>query len=247
MKYYAVEIQIGADAQPITRSSANVLSSRSNVISADDASVINFITDIVIYSETGESVMKGLPGESLQLFAYLHPFSATLRDIDWSIAEGNDFATIDKDGLLTAIESGEVTVVLDITVAVTGISLDKTSVELTEGESITLAATVSPEDATDKTITWTSSDNTIATVANGVVTALTVGEATITVQAGDQMSSCLVTVKKANGIENSVIENESWPADIHDITGRMVRKGAISTEGLHTGLYFIKGKKVLVK
>lgn len=263
MKYYAVEIQIGADAQPITRSSANVLSSRSNVISADDASVINFITDIVIYSETGESVMKGHPGETLQLFAYLHPFSATLRDIDWSITDGNDFATIDKNGLLTATKSGNVivkatavdgseifdefTVVLDITVEVTGISLDKTSVELIEGESMALIAIVSPEDATDKTVTWTSSNETIATVANGVVTALTVGEVIISVQAGNKTSSCLVTVRKATGIENVVTENELWPADIYDVTGRMIRKDAISTAGLHVGLYFIKGKKVLVE
>lgn len=184
MKYYAVEIQIGADAQPITRSSANVLSSRSNVISADDASVINFITDIVIYSETGESVMKGFPGESLQLFAYLHPFSATLRDIDWSIAEGNDFATIDKNGLLTAIESGEVTV------------------------------------------------RATAVDGSGV------------------FDEFVVTLDlEAEGIspENIYPKNGIWPADIYDITGRMVRKGAISTEGLHAGLYFIKGKKVLVK
>lgn len=184
MKYYAVEIQIGADAQPITRSSANVLSSRSNVISADDASVINFITDIVIYSETGESVMKGLPGETLQLFAYLHPFSATLRDIDWSIAEGNDFATIDKDGLLTAIESGEVTV------------------------------------------------RATAVDGSGV------------------FDEFVVTLDlEAEGIspENIYPKNGIWPADIYDITGRMVRKGAFSTEGLHAGLYFIKGKKVLVK
>ncbi len=184
LRYYAVEIQVEADDQPITRGSDNVLSSRSNVISTDGASVINFIADIVIYSEMGESVMKGYRGETLQLFAYLHPFSATLRDIDWSIVEGSDFATIDKEGLLTAIESGDVTV------------------------------------------------RATAVDGSGV------------------FDEFVVTLDlEAEGIspENICPKNDIWPADIYDITGRMVRKGAISAEGLQPGLYIVKGKKILVK
>lgn len=184
MKYYAVEIQIGADAQPITRSSANVLSSRSNVISTDDASVINFITDIVIYSETGESVMKGHPGETLQLFAYLHPFSATLRDIDWSITDGNDFATIDKNGLLTATKSGNVIV------------------------------------------------KATAVDGSGVF---------------DEFAVTLDLEAEGISPESTYPKNGIWPTDIYDITGRMVRKGTISTEGLQPGLYIVKGKKVIIR
>ena len=83
------------------------------------------------------------------------------------------------------------------TVAVTGISLDQTAMDLTVGQTGTLVATVDPETATDKTVTWSSSDETVATVADGVVTALTAGTATITAKAGDQEATCVVTVAAA--------------------------------------------------
>lgn len=66
----------------------------------------------------------------------------------------------------------------------TGVTLDKTELSLTEGASATLTATVEPENATDKAIVWTSSDNAVATVENGVVTAVKAGTATITAACG---------------------------------------------------------------
>ena len=82
------------------------------------------------------------------------------------------------------------------TVAVTSISLSQTEVALNIGESVTLAATVAPDDATDKTVTWASSDVTVATVTNGVVTAVAAGTATITVTTTDgaKTATCMVTV-----------------------------------------------------
>lgn len=71
------------------------------------------------------------------------------------------------------------------TVAVTGIALDQTSGTLMEGESVTLTATVQPKNASNKTVTWTSSAPTVATVANGVVTAVKTGTATITAKTED--------------------------------------------------------------
>ena len=70
------------------------------------------------------------------------------------------------------------------TVNVTGITLSQTEAAMTVGgETLTLTATVAPDDATDKTVTWTSSDPTVATVADGVVTAVAAGTATITATA----------------------------------------------------------------
>ena len=82
-------------------------------------------------------------------------------------------------------------------VPATGVTLDKTELSLTEGESATLTATVEPENATDKAIVWTSSDNAVATVENGVVTAVKAGTATITAACGSAKAECTVTVTAA--------------------------------------------------
>ena len=89
------------------------------------------------------------------------------------------------------------------TVNVTGITLSQTEAAMTVGgETLTLTATVAPDDATDKTVTWTSSDPTVATVADGVVTAVAAGTATITATAtngtddttDDKTATCTITV-----------------------------------------------------
>lgn len=81
-------------------------------------------------------------------------------------------------------------------VAVESVTLDKSSVELDLNgtTTATLTATVTPDNATDKTVTWTTSDANVATVENGVVTAKKVGTATITAKAGDKSATCEVTV-----------------------------------------------------
>ena len=83
---------------------------------------------------------------------------------------------------------------------VTGIKLDADEMKLSVGDVGTLKATVEPTDATEKTITWTSDKPSIATVdANGNVTGVAVGTATITAQAGGKTATCTVTVSKKAG------------------------------------------------
>ena len=83
-------------------------------------------------------------------------------------------------------------------IAVTGVSLDKTSLTVKVGKTASLIATVKPENASDKAVTWTSDDETIATVDNsGLVTAVSPGTVTITVTTADGgfFDSCIVTVE----------------------------------------------------
>ena len=84
------------------------------------------------------------------------------------------------------------------TVKVTGIALDKTEVTIKEGEKTTLTATITPSDATTKDITWTSDNETVATVTDGVVSGLSAGSATITATTvdGEFTASCVVTVNE---------------------------------------------------
>ena len=80
-------------------------------------------------------------------------------------------------------------------VDVTAISLDKSEVTLVEGEEVTLEATVTPANATNSTVTWTTSKEAVATVDNGLVKAVAAGEAVITAEAGGKTATCVVTVE----------------------------------------------------
>lgn len=80
-------------------------------------------------------------------------------------------------------------------VAVSGISLSQTTITLDKGKTAALTATVAPENATDKTVIWSTSNEKVATVSNGTVTAVAKGTATITAKAGDKTATCTVTVK----------------------------------------------------
>ena len=92
------------------------------------------------------------------------------------------------------------------TTAVESVTLNKTELTLEVGDEETLTATVAPDDAMDKTVTWTSDNTAIATVENGKVTAVAAGRATITAKAGDKTAFCSVTVNAA--ITYTVTEEE---------------------------------------
>ena len=85
------------------------------------------------------------------------------------------------------------------TVSVTGVSLNKSSTSITVGGAETLEATVAPANATNKSVTWTSSNNNVATVGNGTVRGVSEGSATITVTTSDGgfTATCTVTVTAA--------------------------------------------------
>lgn len=118
----------------------------------------------------------------------------------------------------------------DDDVSVTGVSLDKTSAELEVGGTLKLTATIEPANATNKDVSWSSSDENVATVANGTVTAVAAGSAVITVKTADggKEAKCTVTVKeKTSGSEGegsgsgSGSEGEGGSSGGSDDTGDM--------------------------
>ena len=120
-----------------------------------------------------------------------------------------------------------------LTVAVTGITLDQTSGTLTEGESVTLTATIQPVNASNKTVTWTSSAPTVATVANGVVTAVKAGTATITAktQDGGFEATYSLTVEAAQVEITNLV-----PTSLDPSTGTSVFNAG-NTPGYKNGTY----------
>ena len=148
-------------------------------------------------------------GETGTLTATVAPEDAGDKTVTWS-SSNTAVATV-SNGVVTAKKAGTATITVktmdggktatcSVTVnpvAVTGISLDSEELTLEVGETGTLTATVAPDDAGDKTVTWSSSDETVAVVTDGVVTALKAGTANITVttEDGGLTDSCAITVK----------------------------------------------------
>lgn len=124
-------------------------------------------------------------------------------DLTYTIAAADLGKTIKVKVTGTGDYSGEVTsaatkAVENYVKLPTNITLDQSTASLEFGKTLTLTATVLPADATDKTVTWSSSNTSVATVNNGVVTAVGVGSATITAKnAANQTATCVVTVTAA--------------------------------------------------
>ena len=153
-------------------------------------------------------------GGTETLVATVSPDGATNKKVTWK-SDKTDIATVDANGKVKGVKEGEAkitvttedgnkTATCKVTVtkgkvAVTGVKLDKTAHTLTVGGTVTLVATVAPENATNKKVTWKSDKTNIATVdGNGKVTAVKEGEAkiTVTTEDGNKTATCTITVKK---------------------------------------------------
>ena len=127
-----------------------------------------------------------------------------------TIPEGSSLA-IPDDKTLT-VNGGELTGNVPqsgVVYKVTEVTLDKSNLIFDVGESSTLAATITPSNATEKSVTWSSSDLGVALVNNGVVTAVAPGTATITATADGKSATCTVTVTAKPSPDRPVITRPS--------------------------------------
>lgn len=150
-------------------------------------------------------------GHTSETVAYtLEPADTTEDDVILSVAdesvaklEGNKLVAVSDGTTKITATSGIVKTSAKVTVTtkVEQITLNKTEGTLTVGNSVTVTATVTPDNATNATVNWTSSDETVATVdSNGKVTAVAAGSATITATSesdGDVSADYALTVNKA--------------------------------------------------
>ena len=156
-----------------------------------------------------QSSLELIAGKEATLTATVKPDNATNRTVAWE-SNATNVATVDNNGKVTAKAAGEAIItakagdktatctvtVAKADVAVESVTLDKTSLDLKTGDNTTLTATVAPQNATNNTVTWSSSNPEFVTVANGTVTAVSAGTATITVTTadGNHKATCTVTV-----------------------------------------------------
>ena len=176
--------------------------------------------------------MTLVEGDSQTLIATISPSNAENQKVLWS-SSNSSVATV-KEGVVTAIKPGSATITVksddggktatcEVTVnakvyPVTSVSLSKSSATLTEGDEFTLTATINPSNATNKNVSWKSSNTSVATVSNGKVTAVKAGSATITVttEDGGKTATCEVTVN----------------AKVYPVTGVSLNQTSVSlTEG----------------
>ena len=151
-------------------------------------------------------------GEEATLVATISPSNADDPTVRWSSSNGT-VAKISQEGLVTALSPGQAAITVTTTdggfesvcnvtvqkavVPVSGVSLDKSTLEMTVGDEATLVASVLPTDATNQKVSWKSSDTSVASVEDGKVNALSPGSATVSVvsEDGGHTASCTVTVK----------------------------------------------------
>ena len=174
----------------------------------------------VTLNKTTASVVKG---KTLTLTATVTPTNATNKNVTWK-SSNTKIVTVDGNGKVTAVAAGTATItctakadksksatckitVTNPAVKVTKLRMNKTSVDLLKGKTVQLKVTVTPSNATNKAVTWTSSNKRIATVtSNGLVKAVRTGTVTITAKAKDgsgKKATCKINVY-ADSVESYV-------------------------------------------
>lgn len=188
------------------------------VISATSSNGIVAECDVTVRSEIKSVVLNQTAltleeGSNQSLRATINPSDTTdAKDLNW-VSSNTSVATITQNGEVTAVAPGTATITVTtvngrkaeckitvteavVTRPITSVTLDQTSLTLVEEEEATLTATINPSDTTDsRTLVWTSSDENVATVVDGVVTAKSAGTTTITVTSvNGKKANCAVTV-----------------------------------------------------
>lgn len=195
---------------------------------------------------------------TLQLTVLIEPENATPSDIEWK-SSNEKVVVVSESGFISGVSEGSATVTAvmgdftatcEVTIYIPIIEAEKVvlnldKVELNIGETVQLEATILPEDTTDKTHEWESSNEEVAIVDDsGLVIAIGEGTAIITVTCGEASAQCEITVIEENGVEN-IFANPNSSISIYSTDGIIIKKEA-KVEDLKTlvkGIYIIVSGK----
>ena len=229
---------------------ATITATADNVTTTCIVTITQPVTGVVLDQTKAELEVS----ETLTLVATVLPENATDKSVVWT-SDKDSIATV-TDGVVTAVAPGIATItvttvdgnhsatcvitVLEPIIKVTGVTLDINELTLDVPQTATLKSTVAPEDATDKSVTWTSDNETVATVAEGVVTAVAEGTATITVTTtdGEFKATCVVTVRIVDGVMNIQVLDVNAP--MYDVLGRQV-------DNTYRGIVIQNGQKFMLQ
>lgn len=202
-------------------------------------------------------------GEDIALSIHIMPVTTTINTIEWSVSDTN-IVDVSAEGVIHAKAVGqtivtgrtvnglEASVIVNVkreVIPVESVTISPSTLELKKiGEEEDLTVEILPQNATDKTLTWTSSNIFVASVDGGHVKALSLGSCTITATApSGAFSVCEVEVDDGSGIDG--IFADGIKANVYDLNGRIVIADA-DIESLRTlapGIYAVNGRKLVVK
>ena len=186
-----------AEIQVVTNNGGFIATATVTVLKID---VTGVILDITSRSLSVNSLVQLTPTVS--------PSNATYKTVSWTTSN-SAVATVNTNGLVTAIAAGSATITcttddigktdrcyITVVIPVTGLTISPTSASKEVGQSLTITATVSPSNATNQAVTWTTSNSAVATVSGGTVTTKSAGSATITCTTSDgsYQKTCALTV-----------------------------------------------------
>lgn len=206
---------------------------------------------LTIYPKSPEIQVKIEPasldmvvGDTATLRVVVSPDDTVEREIEWE--NSSTAITVDNDGKVTAVAQGDTNLWVKVTIAgelytarcaisvkeaepqpvpVESVSLNKDTLSLEVDGEETLIATVNPDDADDRTVTWSSADEAIAKVdETGKVTAVGEGTTTITAAAGGQSATCAVTVNAKTPVTVTVTGVELTPTELTAKEGDTLEK-----------------------
>lgn len=206
------------------------------------------ITDIKIDKGPAYTTSIGTPFVFLE--AIYQPANATQTEMIWESSD-ESIATVDANGMVTVLKLGQTTITVKpaynpngvfaqciLTVKdepITGIQTDVKTLNMKVGDTYDVKVTLTPENPTDRTLTWTTSKADVATVSNGTITAVGVGTATIMVQGGNA-SPVMIEVNVRQRLESFAFETTSMELEVNQT--KKLNIIFTPSEGVNTNVTF---------